>query len=242
MTLQVLIVDDEPATGIYLKAIIEQVPGVNVLAVTSSAKKALEEAAKYLPHVVFLDIDMPEMNGLELARTLVKRHDDINIVFATAFPDYALQAFGLYAFDYILKPFNEKRIKNTIKKLIGKMQAQHPAPGELRYVKHIAIDTQAEKIFLNPDEILFIESNRSKLNIKTVRNAYIIKGKLHSLEERLAPYGFFRTHRSYLVNLRHIKEITPSDYTFEIVMLSEDRVLLSRHKEKRLRKRLNQLN
>ncbi len=241
MTLQVLIVDDEPAAGIYLKSIIEQVPGTDVIAAVSSAREALEKTSVYSPHVVFLDVDMPEMNGIELAQALVEMQNDMLLVFATAYPDYALKAFELYAFDYILKPFNEKRIKKTVKKLIRRIQTQVQETDRSGYSSSIPIDTPAGKIFLNPAEIFYIESNKSKITIKTKSDDYITKGNLRFLEKALAPYGFFRTHRSYLVNLRYIREITPLNYTYEIVMLSEDKVLLSRHQEKHLRDKLKQI-
>jgi len=233
----VLIVDDEPAVGLYLKTIVEEIPGVRVIAVTTSGKEALQKAAIYLPQVVFLDIDMPDMNGLELARALAERHEDICLVFATAYPDHALQAFELYAVDYILKPFNEKRIDKTVRKLLGKTQPQ--SSSKLASENLITLEIHSEKKCLNPNEILYIESRKPRTIIKTLSETYIIRGDMDTFEIMLQPYEFYRCHRSYLVNPKHIKEIIHSGRTFQIGLTSGEMILLSRHREKGLRESLH---
>lgn len=236
MALKVLIVDDEPAIGLYLKTIIEEVPGVTVVAAAVSGEEALQKAAMHLPQVVFLDIDMPEMNGLELARTLTERQAGINLVFATAYPDYALQAFELYAVDYILKPFNEKRIKKTVRKLLEKTQPQ--PSGKSVSEKFITVETQTGTIRLTPSEMLYLESRKPQTIIKTLTAAYTARGDIKAFEAMLHPYGFFRCHRSYLVNPKFIKGIIRSGRTFQIVLNSGEMILLSRRQEKILREKL----
>jgi two-component system, LytTR family, response regulator LytT len=233
MILRVLIVDDEPAAGLYLKTIIEEVPGVDVAAIAMSGQEALQKAAIYLPQIVFLDIDMPDMNGLEVARTLVNSQEDIFLVFATAYPDYALQAFELYSFDYILKPFNEKRIKRTLSKLIEKIQ--HKSTRKSVFDNCIAVETQTGKIWLKPGEIQYVESRKPSTIIKTLTETYITKGGMDTFEKILQPYNFCRCHRSYLINPKLIKEIVRSGRTFQIALTSGERVLLSRRQEKTLR-------
>jgi len=237
MILRVLIVDDEPAVGLYLKTIIEEVPGVSVVAIATSGQEALQQAALYLPQVVFSDIDMPDMNGLELARALAENQEDICLVFATAYPDYALQAFELYSFDYILKPFNEKRIKNTVSKLLEKTQLQ--SASKLVSENCIAVETQTGKTWLNPGEILYVESCKPKTIIKTLTEIYITRGDMGTFEKMLQPYHFYSCHRSYLVNAKLIKEIIHSGRTFQIVLISGERILLSRRQERNLREKFS---
>lgn len=231
MILQVLIVDDEPAVGLYLKSIIEEIPRVEAIVVVSG-EEALAEIEKSPPQVAFLDIDMPGMNGLELAQSLAGRAEEIYLVFATAYPDYALQAFELYSFDYILKPFDEARIKKTIKRLIGRAFNHSAHESSQDYLQ---IENHSQKLFLEPSEIIYVESRKAELFIKTIHDTYLIRGNLNSMEKRMEKYGFFRSHRSFLVNLQQIKTITPEKYTFQITMKSGDKVMLSRYQEKRLR-------
>lgn len=108
MALEVLIADDEQYVAVYLKKIIEKVEDVKVVAIAGDGKEAVKMVEKLRPQVVCLDIDMPEMNGIAVARELAEVYPQLNFVFVTAYPDYALEAFELYSFDYILKPLDEK--------------------------------------------------------------------------------------------------------------------------------------
>jgi len=228
--MRILIVDDEPVTGSLLASIIKKVPGV-IIDVTSSGKEALEKAAVNEYQVVFLDIDMPEMNGMELAHILAEKYKNLSLVFATAHPGYALEAFELYSFDYILKPYDEDRIKKTVEKLAEK---SHSDQSE----EVIPIKTKGQMIFLKPSHILYIETRNGVSLIKTSKRIYATRQDLHAFEVRLQSHDFFRCHRSYLVNLRHIKEIIPSGRTYQIILDTDDRIPLSRKHERRLRTKL----
>lgn len=237
-TIKILIVDDEPIAGQYLKNIIEQVPDVEVVYVAISGQEALCQAEVFLPHAVFLDIDMPEMNGMEVARTLAERHEEILFVFATAYPDYAIQAFELYSFDYILKPFDTERIKKTVRKLRDRLSQSSSG---LTLAASITIDIGKRKLLLKPEEILYIERLKTrKVCIKTLKNNYLISSELHTLEKEFEQYGIFRCHRSYLVNLKHIKEIIHTGRSFQILMDSGDKILLSRQHESILKEKINE--
>ncbi|MEN6463253.1 MAG: LytTR family DNA-binding domain-containing protein [Syntrophomonas sp.] len=239
MNLKALIVDDEPSIGHYLKMIIEAVPGVYVTDVVSSGNEALKTMEIFHPQVIFLDIDMPQMNGLELARYLTEKYQDLYIIFATAYPDYALEAFELYSFDYILKPFNEERIKKTVRKLRDQIQpgVSNILPAEIP----ISIETHKQEIFLRPGKILYVESSKPGILIKTLNDTYMIRSDMYTYERKLEPYGFYRCHRSYLVNLAFIKEISNSGRTYQLVLTSGEKILLSRQKVKVLKDKLHNL-
>lgn len=237
MELRILVVDDQPVTGCYLQKIIEEVPETKVVNVVTSAREAVQQAELHKPQAVFLDIDMPEMDGMALAHVLQEKQKDIYIVFATALPDYALKAFEIYSFDYILKPFDMERIKKTVRKL--KEAISRPMLPNANADNTLRLAYNGRKIFLRIVDILFIESRQPKrIYIKTMKNAYLIRGDLNSVEQKLKQDGFFRCHRAFLVNLRQVKEILPSGHTYEIILYSGDRVLLSRKHEKNLRERL----
>lgn len=230
--MRILIVDDEPTAGFLLESIIKEVPGV-ITDVAASGKEALAKAAVNEPQAVFLDIDMPDMNGIQLAHTLAEKYEHLALVFATAYPDYALEAFELYSVDYILKPFNKERIKKTVKKLVN-------ASNLSRSEASIPIKTPKQTFFVKPGNILYFEARSSGNIIKTLNRTYTTREDIHAFEIRLQPDNFFRCHRSYLINLKHVKEIVPSGRTFQIILITDEKIPLSRKQEKLLRRKLQQ--
>lgn len=170
---------------------------------------------------------------VEVVKELIDIQPDINLVFVTAYPDYALEAFELYSFDYILKPLDEKRVKKTVRKLKEKVFREQS--GSYSSAPSLLIEVEGRSVFINSNEIIFIESRQHKIFIKTVKGEYLTLGDLHALEEKLNPQIFFRCHKGYIVNLMKLKEVVSVGRTFEIIMQSGDKVLLSREKEKALR-------
>ena len=236
VVLEVIIADDDPIIAGFLKKVIEEVPDVRVIAVVNDGKEAVRLVDIHIPDVVFLDIDMPETNGIEAARQMAEIDRDIKFVFVTAHSDFALNAFELYSFDYIMKPFKETRVKTTVRKLKEKVFLEQSAKSKQPFGLMIEVDSK--QVFLDPAEILFIESRKHKLLIKTINCDYLTAGDLFTYEQRLSPHNFFRCHKGYLVNLNQLKEVVPIGRTFEIVLRSGDKVLLSRSKEKALREKL----
>ncbi|MGI5964077.1 MAG: LytR/AlgR family response regulator transcription factor [Lawsonibacter sp.] len=232
MVLEVLIADDDPAAAAYLKKIIEEVPGVEVVSIAGDGKETIRQVEIYQPDVVFLDIDMPEMNGLDVARELAKSHPRLYFVFATAFPDYALAAFEFYSFDYILKPFNEARIRRTTRSLRDKICNPQNRRADL-----ILIKSDKQKLLIHQEDILYIESRLRKVFIKTKKEEHLVPGRLCDLEQQLDPQVFFRCHKGYLVNLIEIRKIVPSGQSYNIIMHSGEKISLSRKQEKVLLKR-----
>ncbi len=237
--MDIIIADDDPPTGLYLKQLLEQLPDIGVLAVANSGAEALRLSKEYQAQVYFMDIDMPDMNGLEVAATIARSQSDVFFIFVTAYPDYALQAFELYSFDYILKPFDEGRIKKTVRKLQQRMINRATIPCEAETI--ISINTQKGKVLLKTNEISYVESRWPKVFIKSGSLRYCTVNSLHTLEEKLVPYGFFRSHRCYLVNLKAVKEISKSGYTYQILLNSGDKAMLSRSREPELRKLIDRL-
>lgn len=229
MILKVLIADDDCSIGSYLKKVIEEVPDVSVVDVVDNGKDAVRQVEILKPHAVFLDIDMPEMNGIEAARELAEVEPELSFVFVTAFPDYALEAFELYSVDYVLKPFDEKRIKKTVRKLKDKLvNEQNNFPQSNK----ILIDVDGRTLFIELDEILYVESHAPSLTIKTINNEeYTVIGSLQAVESRLSQ-DFFRCHKGYIVNLKYVKQILPTGRTYQVLLDNGDKVSLSRDREK----------
>ncbi|MDT3699370.1 MAG: LytTR family DNA-binding domain-containing protein [Thermincola sp.] len=236
VALEVLIADEDQYVAVNLKHILEEVDNVKVVAIANDGKNAVSLVEKLRPQVVCLDIDIPEMNGIEVARELTEVFPNLNFVFISAYPNFALEAFELYSFDYILKPLDEKRVKKTVRKLKEKVfkEQSNSSPS----TPGILIEVNERNIFLNFNEIIFIESRQHKILIKSVNGAYLTNGDLHTLEQKLDPRIFFRCHKGFIVNLMQLKEVVSFNRTFEIILRSGDKVSLSREKEKVLRDRL----
>jgi DNA-binding LytR/AlgR family response regulator len=175
---------------------------------------------------------MPDMNGLEVAHRMAEWQNEIFFIFATAYPGYALQAFELYSFDYILKPFDEERIKKTLRKLKNRLAPK--LISDINANEIITIQSHGKTYLLKPEEILYVESYRANTLIKTLTDMNCIKGNLHTWEQQLAPYGFVQSHRSYLININQIKQICPYSSTYELILKSGDKVPLSRSYGKQL--------
>lgn len=234
MAVKILLVDDEPAVAEFLKSILQDIPGVTVIATAHNAYEALSAVRHYKPQVVFLDVDMPHISGLQLAKKLRAEYEKIYLVFATAYPDYALQAFEVYPFDYILKPFNAQRLKKTMHRLCNTIE--NAANSDENIV--VLVDKHGEQRILSINEIAYLESQGHKIRIKTTNSEFTINGDLNTLEMRLKARGFFRSHRSFLVNEKQITTIVPVGYTYDIQLKSGDRVPLSRRQRNQLANRL----
>ncbi|MEQ8200626.1 MAG: LytTR family DNA-binding domain-containing protein [Syntrophomonadaceae bacterium] len=232
--MNVLIVDDDQPTGLYLEHIVSKTPGVNVLAALTSGEEAIRFAQAHKPDVVFLDIDMPGMSGLEVARVLADLYSDIVLIFATAYPGYTLEAFEVYGYDYILKPFDEERIRKTLTRLAASL------PGQLLtgQPEAIPVHCYGKTVLLQPDEIMYVESSQAKVLIKTAREQYNVKGTLADWVQRLERFGFVPSHRSYLVNLNKVDEISRHGFTYNLRLSSGDSVPLSRNHAKGVKKLL----
>ncbi|MBA4602150.1 LytR/AlgR family response regulator transcription factor [Thermoactinomyces mirandus] len=241
MKLKAYIVDDEPLAREELKYLLNQSKQVEVVGESDFADGALRDIARLKPDIVFLDIELDEENGLDLAKQLEKLNPTPAIVVATAYDEYALQAFDTNAIDYILKPFGEERIMHTLEKLrnLQKIGKGVPVPYYLKNDRNgkIAVSANDKIVLLSFDEILFFESFEGKCIIKTLKQEYKINEALVEVEKKVNHAQFLRVHRSYIVNLDHIEEIQPwFNSTCNLIMKDSSRVPVSRTYMKELKR------
>ncbi len=196
MRLNCLIVEDEPLAAEVLQDYIQQVPYLQWVGTCSDALYALEYLQKEKIDVLFLDIHLPRLKGLDFLRTLA---NPPKVILTTAYHEYALQGYELNVLDYLLKPVEFSRFLAAVNKL------QQPAPVASPEVvrKTLAIQTEKRKVLLPVDEILFVESMKEYVRIHTLSKAYITKVGISKLEEELGS-GFLRVHRSFLVAINRI--------------------------------------
>lgn len=208
MTWRVLIVDDEQLAREELAYTIRQVPMLNLAGEASSGMEAIKKAKELKVDFVFLDIQLPDLTGLQVAELLREMNLDMEIVFVTAYDQYAIEAFKLRAFHYILKPYDTEDFVQMVdsyeRSLIRKKE---PAASPSDYKPKLAIESEDEIIYLSPNEIVYIVKEGRAVSINTFSDKYEAHYTLQQLEEKLKPFSFFRTHKSYLVNLDYIKEL-----------------------------------
>lgn len=170
--------------------------------------------------LVFLDIEMPGMDGITVARSLRKLSGDVAIVFLTAHIEYALEGYEVNALRYLTKPVQPEKLREIIDHVAAKSRAQ----------RSIWIKTDCEEIRLSLSDILYFEAQNQNVLIRTVRQEYTVRHNISDYEKELAADGFFRVHRGYLVSLRRISSLGKGE-----VVLGDIRVPVSRSKEKELR-------
>ncbi|PLS18444.1 DNA-binding response regulator [Bacillus sp. M6-12] len=235
--LKAFIVDDEPLARDELKYLLLRSKRVQILGEAGSLEEALEQISILGPDLVFLDIELDEESGLELAEHIRKLEPSPAIIFATAYDEYALQAFNLNAVDYILKPFDEIRLQQTLEKITkmksigghGDFAALEPPWIPMEQTGKIAVTIDERIVLVDVQSILFVGSAEGKTIIKTLETEYKIADPLIMLEKKLNIPSFFRVHRSYLVNLHHIEEIQPwFNSTYNLIMKGGSQVPVSR--------------
>ncbi|WP_259065289.1 LytR/AlgR family response regulator transcription factor [Mucilaginibacter sp. X4EP1] len=205
--LNCLIVDDEPLARQQIEAYVGRVPFLKLIASVRNPAIAKEVLHTELIDLIFLDIQMPQTSGIDFLK-----NNDIfqQIIFITAFPEYALDGFELEATDYLMKPVTYERFLKACEKALVKVSGsetikqnkEHP---EFLYVK---CNQRFEKVWI--DDILFIESMLNYINIITINKKYTVYSSLKAIESGLSANKFIRIHKSYVVAINHIQAIDNS--------------------------------
>lgn len=261
MLLTALIIDDEPLARQELQYLLERTGGVDVLAQGSNGIEAVELVREHQPDVVFLDVQMPGLDGFAVLKKLLDRKVKLpQVVFATAFNQYAVRAFEVNAVDYLLKPFDQKRVMQTIEKAIARLAAPAESASDakldalLRLMEEqshgtransgkVIVRAQSKLLLVNQKEICFATIEEGTISVVTPT----IEGHsncrtLEELMDQLNPETFWRVHRSYLVNIQHIREVVPwfkSSYQLRMDDPKKTEIPVSRAQTKRLRELFN---
>ncbi|HEY3929246.1 MAG TPA: LytTR family DNA-binding domain-containing protein [Candidatus Koribacter sp.] len=216
----VLIVDDEPLTRNELVRIIKSRNEIGDIATAGDAVQALALLREKNIDVMFLDVKLPEHSGVELLEMLQEQHLRVpSVIFATAYSEHAVQAFDHHAVDYVLKPFSAPRIQRAISKAIhrtdtervAKLVASLATSSGLVQAKpgRIAIKSQGRIVFLDPSEVMYAQAEGNYVLLQTGAGSHLMRECLTQIEQRLAPYGFLRIHRSSIVNSAFVSEVQP---------------------------------
>jgi two-component system response regulator LytT len=202
MLLKALICDDEaPARG-ELRFLLEEAGGVEVAGEAGSSLEALQLIKAYPFDVVFLDIDMPGLSGMQLAEVLANLDRQPAIVFVTAYSEHAVKAFEVAATDYLVKPVELPRLKQALERL-------QPAEGGTTRIERVPVEKAGKKLLLAVEDIYYVMAKDDYSYLYTDAERYLSTISLAQLETKLEPRGFFRVHRRFLVNLSQVKEVVP---------------------------------
>ncbi|GAA0733376.1 LytTR family DNA-binding domain-containing protein [Clostridium oceanicum] len=250
----VIIAEDEKPAVEELKFILSRYDFINIIDTANNGKKAYDMTIEYDPQVVFLDINMPLENGLDVSRKIKKYNKDIEIIFITAYEEYAVNAFEVEALDYILKPFDDKRIDMTINRLKEKIESKNQSiekvPEVLNEIlyklekekeafKKIPCEHNGKIILIDTNDIFYCYTMGDKTYVKTNCEEYITHNTLKEIESKT---DFFRTHRSYIVNIDNIMELYSwFNGTYKIIMKNNERseIPISRNNVKKIKKVLH---
>ncbi len=219
MLYSVVIIDDEMPARLNLRSLLSQYKDFLVAGEASNGEDALQLCRETLPDIVLLDIQLQDMTGFEIAADLMELSKTPKIVFVTAYNEYAINAFECAAADYLLKPVDEGRFLKTIQKLRDELKNNpHYALNSVHQLleRHLQLEHSNRKITLEKDgklyvlclkDIIYIETEERNTKVISKRGEYITTTSMAEWEERLNQHGFFRPHRSFLINLDEIDEI-----------------------------------
>ncbi len=214
MKFKTIIIDDEKPALDEMVFLLEKYPQIEVIGTANDGIQGWDMILEKRPDLVFLDIEMPGMSGLEVAFRLHKMRDLIQpkVVFTTAYDQFAISAFEIEAIDYLLKPIVEDRLNATIERITLKSKEKQANESETPLTKvstRIPVDYKGRYKMLAVEKILYFTTEAGIVTAKTGEETYPVNTSLTDLEENLKDRGFFRCHRGYIVNLEHVTEVIP---------------------------------
>lgn len=237
MPLKVLIIDDDKGMRLVIKKIIEKIDDFQLIGEADNGIDGLKIVEDNNPDVIFLDIEMPKLNGIECAKKIVDINPKTNIIFATAHEEFMPDAFEIYAFDYLTKPFKIDRIYKTLRKIkninsdIGET-INKSFNDEEKILDKLVIKNKDGTSFIDKEDIVIIQRENRNTVIYTITDRYVSSEGLGHLEEKLEEKTFFRSHRSYIINIAKLNKIEPyGRWTYIVKFKDSDMDALITHEK-----------
>ena len=261
--IRVIVVEDEPLARSGICKLLAQDNAISVVAECATGREAVKAIISHEPDLVFLDIQMPDLDGFEVLRAIGAERMP-RVIFATAFDKFATRAFDVSAVDYLLKPFDDERFMLALKRAKDAIDGEQERALAARFqvlldlldkrgetvvesaqaaapLSRLVVKSQGKTVMLRFEDIDWIEANDYQVIVHSLGKSYQLREPLSSLEARLDPNRFFRAHRSALVNLDRIRELQPSFNGEHVIILSDgSRTLLTRSRRIRLEQLLRQ--
>jgi two-component system LytT family response regulator len=228
---RVLIVDDEDLARQRLRALLSKRSDFEIVGECATGAEAVKEIRRSPPDLLLLDVQMPELDGFDVISE-IGPHNMPPVIFATAFDDYAIDAFEVGAVDYLLKPVDEERFNRTLDRAVKRLResADGGTAGQLTSLLRkitslssssgrFAVKVHGKILFLDPAEIYWIQARDDVARVHLADSAYDVREPLSHLEARLPPSSFLRVHRSVIVNTSHIRAAQPFDQGDQLLIL-----------------------
>jgi two-component system LytT family response regulator len=251
--IRTLIVDDEPLGRERIRTLLGGDPDIEIVGECSNGRQAVASITKLMPDLLFLDVQMPEMDGFAVLEAVAGDQMPV-VIFVTAYDKYAVQAFQVHALDYLLKSFDRERFHSALRR--AKTEIARARDGNLdNRLAALLEDLQARQkrwarvvirsagriFFLRVEEIDWIEAADNYVRLHVGRESHLLRGTMQSVTSRLDPEKFLRIHRSTIVNADRIKELHPVFHGDYAVLLRDGTELtLSRGYREKLQKHLGQ--
>ena len=251
-----ILVDDEAPALDELSFLLSDFNDIDVIGTATSATKGIKLIEEKEPDLVFLDIQMPGKNGFHVLQEIMQLANPPLVVFATAYDEYALQAFEENAVDYILKPLSSERLEKSIKRIRCLVYANCEEKVDLpdmnalldtmrlgTKVLRISVESSGRILLLEPSDVILCRVEERKIMIYTKKGIFPCYGDktLDKLEERLHGQPFFRTNRGEMVNLTHVRDFAPwfnGKYVVTMKHIDEQEIIISKGRVKDFRQRL----
>jgi two-component system, LytTR family, response regulator len=237
MKIRALIADDEPLARERVRELLAGENDIEVLAECSDGREAVEAIEKHTPDLVFLDIEMPELDGFQVLKSVRAEHMPA-VIFITAYDRYAIKAFEEHAVDYLLKPFDRNRFMGALNRARNRMDQGNngslstrlaallqQVDSQPKLIDRLAIKSRGRVVFLRTDEIEWIEAAGNYVEVHSGKDCHLIRDTLNNFEEKLDARKFMRIHRSCMVNLEFIKELQPGIAGEYVVLMRDGRQL-----------------
>jgi two-component system LytT family response regulator len=249
MKTRALIVDDEALARSRLRKMLDRESDVSVVGECSNGPEAISAIREQRPEVIFLDVQMPEVNGFDVLRALPGDTQPA-VIFVTAHDRHAVEAFEVNALDYLLKPFTQARLHQALQRahertraqstpspeqLLALLESVKPSPG---YLDRVAVKTGTQTLFIKVEEIEFVESAANYVVLRARGAGHVLRETLSNLETRLPPRMFLRISRSIIVNLDRVRALQLNPQGDSVVVLEDGRQLVVTRTTREIQHRL----
>jgi two-component system, LytTR family, response regulator len=243
--IKTMLIDDEPLARESLKIFLSEYEGFHVVCECSNGLQAIHAINQEKPDLIFLDVQMPEVNGFEVLNEIETPIHPV-VIFATAYEKYALQAFEANAIDYLLKPFDKHRFREAIQKATRYINGNNREglnqihellktynqlkSAEGQYKNRILVKEKKKYFLVDLDDVYFFEASGDYVGIHKQKTTHLINDSMNNIESKLDPQQFIRIHRSTIINVRYIDNLEPYfNGEFHITMKNGEKLKLSRN-------------
>jgi two-component system LytT family response regulator len=219
MTIRAVVVDDEPLARLRIRSLLAEAEDVEVVAECANGREAIGAIEGSPPDLLFLDIQMPELDGFDVLQAIGVGRVPV-VIFVTAYDRFALRAFEAHALDYLLKPFDDERFEAALQRARERIRQQQGGDldrrlralleevrGDRGYLQRLVVPTGPRSVFVRTEEIDWIEAERNYIRLHVGGRAHLLRGNLSRIESALDPAAFCRIHRSTIVNIDRIHAV-----------------------------------